>query len=94
MEITGHSVEYLEDPFGLLKGERFEFLLDISVDEEDELYSELGTGLRIILSVEDGQQKIVQYNFFEKESGKVLDFELEEDEEEMVLQYCKNNADA
>lgn len=93
MEITGHSVEYLEDPFGLLKGERFEFLLDISVDEEDDLYSELGTGLRIILSVGDGQQKIVQYNFFEKESGKVLDFELEEDEEESVLQYCKNHAE-
>ncbi|RHW42237.1 pullulanase [Neobacillus notoginsengisoli] len=91
MEITEHSVEHLEDPFGLLKGERYEFLLDIKVDEEDELYSELGTGLRIIFSVEDGQQKIAQYNFFEKESGQVLDFELEDDEEEMVLQYCSKH---
>ncbi|WP_059170770.1 DUF6509 family protein [Bacillus sp. FJAT-27445] len=91
MEITGHTVEYLEDPFGLLAGERYEFLLDIRVDEEDELYTELGTGLKVIFSVEGEEHKIAQYNFFEKESGKVFDFELEEDEEEMVLHYCSQN---
>lgn len=91
MEITGHTVEFLEDPFGLLAGERYEFLLDIAVDEEDELYSELGTGLKVIFSVEGDERKIAQYNFFEKSSGKVFDFALEEDEEEIVLKYCVEN---
>ncbi|OCA90803.1 pullulanase [Bacillus sp. FJAT-27225] len=93
MEIIGHSVEYLEDPFGLLKGERFEFLLDLEIDEEDELYSEAGTGLKVIFAIEGDKKKIAQYNFFEKESGKVLDLALEEDEEEMVIQYCSNHID-
>ncbi|RDU36469.1 pullulanase [Neobacillus piezotolerans] len=91
MEITGHTVEFLEDPFGLLAGERYEFLLDIADDEEDELYSELGTGLKVIFSVEGDAYKIAQYNFFEKDSGKVFDFALEDDEEEMVLKYCIEN---
>lgn len=91
MNITGHTVEKLEDPFGLLSGDRYEFFLDIDVDEEDELYSEKGIGLKIIFVIDENGSKISHYHFFEKVSEKVLDFALEEDEEELVKNYCAQN---
>jgi hypothetical protein len=91
LNITGHTVEKLQDPFGLLSGERYEFFLDLEVDEEDELYSDKGTGLRVLFVMDENGAKIRNYHFFEKSSEEVLDFELEEDEEDMVLQYCKEN---
>lgn len=91
MEIIGHTVEKLEDPFGLLSGDRYEFFLDLDIDEGDELYSEKGVGLRVLLAVENHEAKISNYHFYEKESEKVFDFALEDDEEEEVLQYCKEN---
>lgn len=92
LNITGHSVEKLEDPFGLLPGERFEFFLELDVDEEDELYSDKGLGLKVIFVVEDNKERITNYHFYERGSEKVLDFALEEDEEEQVLVYCKENS--
>lgn len=91
MNITGHTVEKLEDPFGLLTGDRYEFFLDIDVDEDDELYSEKGIGLKIIYVIDDNGPKISHYHFFEKSSEKVLDFALEEDEEDLVKNYCAQN---
>lgn len=91
MNITGHTVEKLEDPFGLLSGERYEYFLDLDVDEEDELFSEKGIGLKVIFAVDENAAKLSTYHFYEKGSEKVLDFALEEDEEELVLTYCKEN---
>jgi len=91
MNITGHTVEKLEDPFGLLTGDRYEFFLDLDVDEEDELYSEKGVGLKVIYVIDDNGSKISHYHFFEKNSDNVLDFALEEDEEELVKDYCTQN---
>jgi hypothetical protein len=91
LNITGHTVEKLEDPFGLLTGDRYEFFLDLDVDEEDELYSDNGIGLKVIFVIAGSQEKISSYHFFESGSQKVLDFALEEDEEELVLSYCKKN---
>lgn len=91
MNITGHTVEKLEDPFGLLTGDRYEFFLDLDVDEEDELYSEKGVGLKVIYVIDDNGSKISHYHFFEKNSDNVLDFALEEDEEELVKEYCAKN---
>lgn len=88
MNITGHSVEKLQDPFGLLPGERYEFFLDLEVDEEDELYSEKGVGLKVIFVIDEGTNKLSHYHFYEKGTEKVLDFALEEDEEELVRNYC------
>ncbi|CAM3741824.1 DUF6509 family protein [Mesobacillus zeae] len=89
MEITGHTAEILEDPFGLLQGERFEFFLDIEVDEEDELYTDNGLMLKVIFSLETGEGKVRQYYFIERSSEKVLDFALEDDEEKQVQEYCQ-----
>ncbi|MCM3767880.1 DUF6509 family protein [Neobacillus niacini] len=94
MYVTGHTVEKLEDPFGLLSGERYEFFLELDVDEEDELYSEKGIGLRVLLGIKANESKILNYHFFEKGSDTVLDFALEDDEEELVLQYCMEHIPA
>jgi len=91
LNITGHEVEKLEDPFGLLSGDRYEFFLELDVDEEDELYSEKGVGLKVIFVSDDGGDKISSYYFYERESEKVLDFALEEDEQELVLTYCRQH---
>lgn len=91
MNIIGHTVEKLEDPFGLLSGDRYEFFLDLEVDEEDELYSEKGTGLKVIFVVNEHETKIASYHFYEKDTEQVLDFDLEEDEKELVLNYCKEH---
>ncbi|MDQ1145445.1 hypothetical protein QE429_002272 [Bacillus sp. SORGH_AS 510] len=92
MNITGHEVEKLEDPFGLLSGERYEFFLELEIDEEDELYSENGIGLKVIYVTDENEDKITNYYFYERGSEKVLDFALEVDEEALVLSYCKENA--
>jgi hypothetical protein len=91
MEITGHTVELLEDPFGVLTGDRYEFFLQISVDEEDELYTESGILLKVIFSIVGEEPKILQYYFIERTTENILDFALEEDEEALVKDYCKEN---
>ena len=91
MEITGHTVELLEDPFGLLEGSRYEFYLDIEVDEEDELYSDKGLTLKVIFLVNGSENRILQDYFIEQESEKVLDFDLEDEEIEQVTAYCVQN---
>lgn len=92
LNITGHTVEKLEDPFGLLSGDRYEFFLELEVDDEDELYSDKGIGLRAIFVSDENGNKITNSYLYERGSEKVLDFELEEDEEELVIAYCKENA--
>lgn len=94
MEITGHTVELLEDPFGLLQGNRYEYFLDINVDEEDELYTEKGLLLKVIFLVDGGEGRILQNYFIEEESEKVLDFDLEGDEVDAVKVYCMENLPA
>ncbi|THE10243.1 pullulanase [Bacillus timonensis] len=91
MNITGYSVEKLKDPTGILEGERYEFFLDIEVPEEDELYSENGIELKVIYAVDQKGERIAQYYFYERGTEKVLDFELEEEEERTVNNFCKEH---
>lgn len=91
MNITGHTVEKLKDPFGLLIGDRYEFFLDIEIDEDDELFSEKGIGIKVIYVVDENVQKLSHYHFFEKISEKVLDFALEDDEETLIKSYCSQH---
>lgn len=87
-EITGYSVEWIKDPFGIIPGKRYEFLLDIQVDEEDEMHTAAGLALRVIYRVEEAGQSIVKYEFMELGTGRYLDFEMETDEEAMVAAFC------
>ncbi|WP_102263195.1 DUF6509 family protein [Mesobacillus jeotgali] len=91
MNITGHTVELLEDPFGLLTGNRFEYFLHIEVDEEDELYTEKGLLLKVLFLVNGDERRILQSYFIEQETEQVLDFELEDDEVVQVKNYCEEN---
>jgi hypothetical protein len=94
LNITGHTVEKLVDPFGLLSGDRYEFFLEIDVEEEDELYSEKGVGIKVLFVVDEKGARISHYHLYERGTDKVLDFALEEDEELTVFNYCKGNIDS
>ncbi|MCP2035732.1 hypothetical protein L1279_002746 [Planomicrobium sp. HSC-17F08] len=90
MEITNFGFNQLKDPTGIIEGERYEFLLDVEVEEDDELFTEGGLELRVILAVEEDGARIAHYNFADKLSREVLEFGLEEDEEAEVLAFCKD----
>jgi hypothetical protein len=90
--ITGYSVEWIKDPFGILPGKRYEFNLDLEVEEDDELYTDKGLSLRVIYGVEESREGIVKYEFLEKATGKYLEFDMEDDEREEVEVFCKEHA--
>jgi hypothetical protein len=91
LTFTSYSVELIKDPFGILSGERYEFLLDIEVPEDDELYSENDLYIRVIYRVEEGNSGIVKYEIFEKKTQRYLDFDLEDDEIAVVEAFCKEH---
>ncbi len=91
MEIISHLVNKINDPTGIIVGDRYEFLLDIKVEEDDELYTEGGLELRVIFASDENSERVVQYYFTEKASRGALDFALEDDEEAEILEYCKKN---
>ncbi|WHZ01364.1 DUF6509 family protein [Neobacillus sp. YX16] len=93
LNITGHTVEKLVDPFGLLSGDRYEFFLELEIDEEDELFSDKGIGMKVLLVVDEKGSRISHYHLYERGTEKILDFALEEDEELLVFDYCKENID-
>lgn len=91
MKITSHLVRKMNDPTGIIVGERYEFLLDVEVEEDDELFTEGGLELRVIFASDENSERVVQYHFTDKVAKDVLDFALEDDEEAEILEYCKNN---
>jgi hypothetical protein len=86
---TSYTVEVIKDPFGILTGRRYEFLIDIEVEEDDELYSESGLYIRAIYNVEEGKSGLLKYELYEKTTQLYLDFELEDDEIAEVDAFCK-----
>jgi len=91
MEITSYTVEKLEDPTGILVGDRYEFILQIDVPEDDELYSEKGVYLKAIIAIVEDAVKVAQYQFFENVTNEYIDLELEDDEKEVIAEYCKGH---
>ncbi|MGO4269393.1 DUF6509 family protein [Paenibacillus sp. TAF58] len=87
--MTSYTVELVKDPFGILTGQRYEFLIDIEVEEDDELYSESGLYIRAIYSVEEEKSGIMKYELYEKTTQLYLDFDLEDDEVAAVEAFCK-----
>ncbi|MGE6378121.1 DUF6509 family protein [Peribacillus muralis] len=88
LNITEYSIEKLNDPFGILTGERYELFLDIEVPEEDELFSENGLYIRALFVVEEQVGKLIKYDIFEKGNEDALEFELEDDEEALITDFC------
>lgn len=91
MNILAYMMDEIKDPTNILEGQRFEFLLDIEVDEEDELYTEGGIDLRVIVSKNDDDIKIANYFFIQKSDQAILDFGLEDEEEAEVLAFVKQH---
>jgi len=91
LTINGYSVEFVKDPFGILSGKRYEFLIDIELPEEDELHSEKGLYLRVVYSVEESGNRIIKHEIIEKETDRHLEFELEDEEEKFVLAFCEEH---
>ncbi|MFE8702680.1 DUF6509 family protein [Cytobacillus sp. FJAT-54145] len=91
MEFTEYTVEKIEDPFGILIGDRYEYYIHIEVPEDDELYSEKGLKLKVLFIVDDKGSRISHYHIIEETTEKVLDFELEEDELQKVENFCKEH---
>ncbi len=86
--IKEYTAEQLQDPFGLLLGERYEFHLYIEVEEDDELYTGNDLALRLVYIKGEDNTSIAQTHFYEVSTNKVLDFDLEEEEEEAVKEFC------
>lgn len=61
------------------------------MDEEDELYSENGLYIKVIYAVDQNGSRIAQYQIFEDVTHKYLDFALDEEEEQQIADYCKQN---
>lgn len=91
VEISAYSVERVKDPFGILSGERYEFFLDLEIDEEDELYTEAGVTARVLYKVEAENGTIVKCELLDRASEKPLDYDLEDDELEAVGAFCREH---
>lgn len=89
LTITEYSVELIKDPFGILEGQRYEFVLDIDVPEDDELYSESGIYIRVIYNVAESGSRIVKHELYERNSERYIDLELEDEEIAVVDAFCK-----
>ena len=89
MEITAFSIEEIKDPTNIIEGKRYEFLLDVEVDEEDELYSVAGIEIRVIAGQKDDEVRVLNYFLTDKADNKMLDFALEEEEEAMILTFVR-----
>ncbi|MFF3921052.1 DUF6509 family protein [Paenibacillus lactis] len=94
LTIKEYSVELIQDPFGILAGQRYEFVCDLDVPEEDELYSEQGVYLRVIFLKDGADSRIVKYDFYERTTDRYLDFDMEPEEEEELAAFCKEHAQA
>lgn len=86
--INEFTVERIVDPFGILDGERLDFELFIDVEEDDELFHEDGVCIKVLASVINDQTRVIKYDIVENKEGKVLDFELEEDEYLFIEKFC------
>lgn len=89
--ITNYTVEALKDPFGILTGKRYEFNLDLDIPEEDELHSDNGIYARIILKVDEDQVSVVSNDLLERSTNRLLDFDMEAEEEEAAILFCKEH---
>jgi len=90
-KLEEYTVETVADPFRILSGERYEFMIDVNVEEDDELFHEEGVRLRVVYAVNEGQGKVVSYEFQTADAGKYIDIEMEDDELAMVEQFCAEN---
>lgn len=92
MQIESYEVERLLDPTGIVEGDRYEFLIGLAYDEEDELFEETDSiDVRVIFADDSKGKRIAQAHFIDRATAKVLDFEIEEDEYTTLLAFCQEH---
>ncbi|HEY2494460.1 MAG TPA: DUF6509 family protein [Paenibacillus sp.] len=89
--IKDFQVEVVKDPFGILTGERYQFILDLEVEEDDELYFENGIYAKVTYKVDEEESSMIHYDLYEKMVDRYLSFDMEADEEEVLAAFCKAN---
>ena len=89
MQITDYTVEKIVDPTGILVGTRYEFFCYLSLNEEDELNDIENLKLRALFCVNEGENKLLSTYFLSNE--EILDFDLEEEEEKQVFEFCQQH---
>lgn len=94
MNIINFTMEELVDPTGIIQGKRYEFLVDVEVDEEDELYSEAGTQIRLLIGDEGEGPFIINYFIMDKKDEHYIELALEEEEEQYLLAFCKEQLES
>ncbi|MFC5403426.1 DUF6509 family protein [Cohnella soli] len=93
LAVLEYSVELVKDPFQILAGKRYEFLIDLDLDleEGDELYTEKGVYVKAVYKVDGEQGSVVSYSLRERVTDRSLDFDLEEEEEVALAAFCKEH---
>lgn len=91
MEIMEYSMIEMVDPTGILSGHRYEFRIYVKFEEEDELYTKQGTGVRVLYVVDEETEKVASYYLFDRATDEVLDFELDEEEQLAIAEFCKEH---
>lgn len=91
LKIIEYTVEQINDPTGIIIGDRYEFYLNIEVPEDDDLAEEQGLQLKVLYAVDESSSRMLTYHFYNSIENKFLDFELEEDEEKLVDDFCRNH---
>ena len=86
-KVTELTVEEIADAFQILSGKRYEFLFDLEVEEDDELYGEEGVKLRVIYAVDEQKADIIKYEFLT--AGNYVPFEMEPEELSYIAQLCQ-----
>lgn len=86
-----YTAERVKDPFGILAGERYEFMIGLELPEEDELYNENGVSVRAVVRVDGGESKLITYDLMETTTLKLLDFDLEDEEEAQLADFCREH---
>ncbi|WP_042200251.1 DUF6509 family protein [Paenibacillus camerounensis] len=91
LTFTSYTVENIKDPFGILSGMRYEFVINLDIPEEDELYEENGVSVRAVVKAEAGEAVLVTYDLLETTTGRLLEFDLEDEEEAELTEFCKEH---
>lgn len=84
-------MEQIKDAFGILSGQRYEFVIEVEVEEDDELYTENGLHIRVLYLVDEEKTGLLKYELIEKVTNRYIDLELEEDEVQAVADFCKKH---
>lgn len=94
MDIISYVMNQILDPTNIIEGDRYEFTLELNIDEEDELFQVGGVDLRAIIAKKEQEFSVVDYFFIAKADQTYLEFALEDDEEQEVLTFCKAHIEA